>query len=102
VLIKNINNTYVSAITEGGTIVLRFSDNQTGRQIIVKDSGLGMDKETCEKLFSGFTRNTTTGTSGEKGTGLGLGIVKKILDAHGYAISVESTIGAGTTFSVSL
>lgn len=100
--INNLVGNAVKFTPEGGTIVLRFSDNHTGRQIIVKDSGLGMDKETCEKLFSGFTRNTTTGTSGEKGTGLGLGIVKKILDAHGYSISVESTIGAGTEFTIRL
>ena len=61
-----------------------------------------MPKEVCENIFTGFARNSTIGTGGEKGTGLGLGIVKKIVDAHGFNIHVESEEGKGSHFIISM
>jgi len=100
--INNLVGNAVKFTPENGTIRLRFTVEAIGKSIKVSDTGQGMDKETCDKLFAGFIRKTTTGTSGEKGTGLGLGIVKKILDAHDYTIQVESAPGMGTTFSILL
>ncbi len=66
------------------------------------DNGLGMPQKVCETLFDDNLRATTLGTYGEKGSGLGIGIVKKIVDAHNFTITVNSEEGKGTTFTISL
>jgi len=67
--------------------------------ITIEDNGIGMTKEQIEKLFIPFF--TTKATAG-KGTGLGLWIIKQIIEAHGGAIGVESKYGAGTKFIINL
>lgn len=77
----------------------------TTRQIIlsVSDQGIGMDKETVDQMFTRFYRADKARTQqGTKGYGLGLSIAKKIVDAHGGKIHVESTLGKGTTFRIEL
>ncbi len=98
--LNNLVGNSVKFTPEGGKISLSFNLDDGSKSIVVADSGQGMDQETCERLFSGFTRKSTMGTFGEKGTGLGLGIVKKIIDAHGFSISVASKPGEGTRFTI--
>ena len=64
--------------------------------VIIGDTGVGMDDEVREKLFTPFF------TTKEDGTGLGLVTSKKIIDAHGGHIRVESQPGKGTSFFISL
>ena len=68
----------------------------------IKDTGIGMSKEYLPTLFEPFSReqNTTTGRVG--GTGLGMPIVKKMVDLMGGSIEVESELGKGTVFTVTL
>jgi len=98
--LNNLVGNSVKFTPEGGKISLEFHTDIIGSYIQVKDSGVGMDQETINRLFSGFTRKSTMGTYGEKGTGLGLGIVKKIVDAHGFQIQVHSEAGAGSAFVI--
>ncbi|MDE2489929.1 MAG: HAMP domain-containing histidine kinase [Elusimicrobia bacterium] len=79
---------------EGGKVV----------EVTVADSGRGMDDADRRRLFQPFTqgRNVAEGVSGPKGTGLGLYIVKSIVDQHGGRIGVESTPGRGTLITFSL
>lgn len=100
--LNNLVGNAVKFTPSGGTIALTFIKNLSGSYILVKDNGMGMDDETRNHLFSGFTRKTTVGTFGEKGTGLGLGIVKKIIDAHDFSIKVESKTGQGSTFIIKI
>jgi signal transduction histidine kinase len=65
-------------------------------EVIFVDTGIGMAKEVMEKLWTPFF------TTKAKGMGLGLSICKRIIEAHGGRISVESTIGKGTTFKVTI
>ncbi|HPE36559.1 MAG TPA: ATP-binding protein, partial [Spirochaetales bacterium] len=65
--------------------------------IIVRDSGTGMDKETQARIFGPFYS-----ASGRGGTGLGLLIVRNIVEAHGGTLAFDSSPGAGTTFTLSL
>lgn len=76
---------FLSAETEGADFVIR-----------VKDNGVGMDAETLENLFVPFY------TKKKKGTGLGMCIAKKIVEAHSGKISVLSRIGNGTEFIITL
>lgn len=66
--------------------------------LTVSDTGTGMDAETLERIFDPLFTTKAPGV----GTGLGLTIVRRIVSAHGGAISVRSVAGAGTTFSVFL
>jgi signal transduction histidine kinase len=99
-----INNLLANAIKftpENGSISVNVTvgDNL---QIAIIDSGVGMSKRVSEGILSGFTRHSSLGTDGEKGTGLGLGIVKKILDAHGFTINVKSEEGMGSEFIINI
>lgn len=99
-----LNNLLANAIKftpENGSISINVTEG-TDLQIAIVDSGVGMPKKVSENIFSGFARNSSLGTDGEKGTGLGLGIVKKIIDAHGFTIKVKSEEGMGSEFIISI
>ncbi|MCF0202827.1 MAG: response regulator [Bacteroidaceae bacterium] len=68
----------------------------------VKDSGIGMSREFLKDIFVPFTRERTSTVSGIQGTGLGMAIVKNIIDMMGGAITVESEQGKGTEFIITL
>ncbi len=79
-------------------------NSQRWIEIIVGDTGRGMDGSDRQRLFQPFSqgRNVTDGVAGPKGTGLGLYIVKSIIDQHGGRIEVRSVPGQGTQISFSL
>ncbi len=79
---------------------LRFERDEV--VISVQDEGQGIPQGEHGKLFDAFTVTSVRGTAGEKSTGLGLAIVKKIVEGHGGRIRVESEVGRGTTFFISL
>ncbi|WP_071191462.1 hybrid sensor histidine kinase/response regulator [Trichormus sp. NMC-1] len=66
----------------------------------VQDSGIGISKHDQKRLFQPFNRGENVGSI--SGTGMGLAIVKKCVEAHGGEISVDSQVGVGTTFTVIL
>lgn len=101
-VLNNLVSNSVKFTPENGTISINVSENNDKLEISVVDSGVGMPKEISENIFSGFTRKSTIGTSGEKGTGLGLGIVKKIIDSHDFSIRVESEVGEGSKFIITI
>ena len=68
----------------------------------IRDQGVGMEEEDLKRLFAPFGMAKSKKTGGEKSTGLGLFISKKIVESHGGEISVESRIGEGSVFRVSL
>lgn len=69
---------------------------------VIKDNGIGMSKEYLPHLFEEFSRERTSTESKITGTGLGMPIVKKLVDLMGGTITVESEAGVGTTFTVIL
>lgn len=71
-------------------------------RVSVKDEGPGISKEDQSRLFGEFQRLAAQPTDGEKSTGIGLSIVKKIVEVHGGTISVFSKLGEGATFSFEL
>ena len=81
-----------------GTIRLVTEHDGDRVRIHVIDDGKGMGPETLERIFTPFF---TTKPVGE-GTGLGLSISHQIIEKHGGTIDVESTLGEGTTFHISL
>jgi len=73
-----------------------------GIRLMVVDTGIGISEEEIEQVFEKFYRIKTEQTRSISGSGLGLSIVKGIVEAHGGAVHVESEAGNGTTFIVSL
>ncbi len=73
-----------------------------GVSIEVRDTGVGIPEAEQSKLFQRFFRSSTARDAVIPGTGLGLTIVKAIVEAHGGTISFESAAGQGTTFQVEL
>ncbi|WP_072358311.1 sensor histidine kinase [Chitinophaga sancti] len=72
----------------------------TDIQISISDNGIGMDKETIRYIFDKFYRNQKDLTQNAKGLGLGLHYVKQCIDAHQWAVRVESEPGMGSTFVI--
>lgn len=71
-------------------------------QIIVEDNGIGIAKSHLKKIFEPFERVANTTLSGIHGTGLGLTIVKNLVDLLGGKLTVDSTLGKGTRFTITL
>lgn len=92
----------------GGRIVIGAEQVREGGQrwveVSVSDTGRGMDEADRQRLFQPFTqgRNITDGVAGHKGTGLGLYIVRSIIEQHGGRIDVRSVPGQGTIIRFSL
>ncbi len=68
----------------------------------VTDNGVGMAPEKLEKLFRIEEKTSTPGTGGEAGTGLGLHLCKELVEKNGGEITIESTLGLGSTFRFTL
>jgi PAS domain S-box-containing protein len=98
VILTNLSRNALQAIGRKGRIDLRLTWKLlTNRlDLTISDDGCGIPKENIHKLFSPFF------TTKDRGTGLGLALVKKAVDLLSGEISVESTVGVGTTFTVSL
>lgn len=77
-------------------------DDLTGLRFIVKDTGIGMSPEYIPHMYDPFSQERAKLNNSTKGTGLGLPIVKSLVDAMGGSISVKSELGVGTEFTVDL
>ena len=79
----------------------RFEDQSTLR-FIIKDTGIGMDKDYLPKIFDAFTQEDATTTNKYGGSGLGMAITKNIVEMMNGSIAVESEKGVGSTFTVNV
>ncbi|MEO5510094.1 MAG: hybrid sensor histidine kinase/response regulator [Longimicrobiales bacterium] len=84
------------------TVVVTIAPLGRTIEVCVTDQGPGIPADELDKLFKPFSRTSVKPTSGEKSTGLGLLIAKQVVDAHGGTIRVESVVGTGTSFVVTL
>lgn len=83
-----------------GTIILSVQEYENSVSIIVSDTGIGIDEENLEHIFERFYQ--ANNNSNEKGTGIGLALVKSIIEAHKGRVKVRSVDKKGTTFIVDL
>jgi signal transduction histidine kinase len=101
--IDNLVSNAVKYSPIGGQIAVNVRQDQEHTLISVTDEGPGLSPEDMGRLFGRFQRLSAKPTAGESSTGLGLSIVKRIIDMHGGSVNAESTgPGMGATFIVSL
>lgn len=100
----NLIDNAIKYNTKNGTVTMRlevFFDRKIAK-ISIEDTGIGMTKKDQDQLFKKFFRGTKVETIEPNGSGLGLYIVKKIVEQHGGKIEVSSREGRGSLFSITL
>ena len=93
---SNIVKNAIEVMPQGGTLAINSRVEQENVEVTFADTGLGIPLEVMGKLWTPFF------TTKSKGLGLGLAICKRIVETHGGKILVESTVGKGTTFRITL
>ncbi|HEY3430245.1 MAG TPA: sensor histidine kinase, partial [Cyclobacteriaceae bacterium] len=101
-VLRNLISNALKFSFERGKIDIRVTTTANSLEIDVRDEGKGMDGETIASLLSASLTVSTAGTDNEKGTGLGIALCRNYLMKAGGNLSVESTPGKGTTFTISV
>ena len=86
----------------GGKVEIAVERDGAYALVHVRDTGVGMDAVDIERIFEPFVRLESAPAHETDGAGLGLAIVRAIVTAHGGTLSVHSTRGAGSTFTIRL
>lgn len=100
--LRNIINNAIKYTESGDKISVRAVQENGSTKITIEDTGVGMDEEVKAKLFSLEGTVSQLGTSGERGTGLGLVLVKNFVELNGGSLSVTSEKNKGSRFVVEL
>ena len=101
-VIDNLINNAIKFSPDGGTITVSLSDEKTQVHLAVADEGVGVPKEKQSRIFERFYQVDGSSRRRFGGTGVGLAIVKRIVDAHSGRIWVESEEGRGSAFHILL
>jgi ligand-binding sensor domain-containing protein/signal transduction histidine kinase/CheY-like chemotaxis protein/AraC-like DNA-binding protein len=101
-VVRNLLSNSVKFTDYNGKIAVSALGTEHAVTLLINDSGVGMSKEQLERLFKVDKNNVSKGTAGEHGTGLGLVISHEFVKANNGTIHVESEIGKGTTFHVTV
>ncbi len=98
----NLLDNAVKFSPAGGTIAVTASAGGSAIQCSIADHGIGISEADFERIFDKFFRSEAAESNNIAGTGLGLPLVKHIVESHGGTISLSSRFGSGSTFTVSL
>lgn len=104
-IIGNLISNALKFTPRNGRIYVSLTVNEAKKQVLVlrvQDSGIGMSEEQIRQLYSGNTSQHRTGTEGEETSGLGMLFIKKSVELHRGKISVDSTPGKGTCFTIEI
>ncbi len=103
----NLVSNSIKFTPECGTVTVTIEWRDKGLDtesavLIVADTGIGMPPSLIESVFDPYVQGDPSGTGRARGTGLGLAVCKRLVDAHDGTIEIKSTVGEGTTVTVAL
>ena len=101
-MVDNLLDNAVKYTPSGGRVSVRLTASDHQIQLQVSDTGIGIDNLARQRIFERFYRVDKARSRDLGGTGLGLSIVKNIAEQHGGAVQLESELGVGSTFTVTL
>ncbi len=101
-VLTNLIDNALRHTPEQGSVTVRLEKSDKQLAISVADTGFGIPEEDIPYIFERFYKADKARTRGKGGTGLGLAIAKNIVERHNGNLSVESTLGEGTTFFIKL
>jgi len=101
-MVANLLSNAIKYTLSGGQVTVAVAADDSHVHVSISDTGIGIAEEDIPRIFGEFVRAKMARDSEVRGTGLGLAIVESVVEAHGGAISVTSTLGEGSTFTVSL
>ncbi len=107
-ILLNLLSNAMKFTKPGGLVSVRIIQKKNAKEgyaayeFQVKDTGIGMSQDFLKHVFDPFERERTSTVSGIQGTGLGMAITRNIVDMMGGTVAVDSEVGKGTTFTVSL
>ncbi|MDT8323143.1 MAG: PAS domain-containing sensor histidine kinase [Bacteroidota bacterium] len=99
-ILNNLLSNALKFSTSGSTITVTCAMGDGEVLLSVRDEGPGIPADEIDLLFRPFARTSVRSTGGERSTGLGLSIVKRIVEGHGGRIRADSVVGEGSTFTV--
>ena len=106
-ILSNVVSNAIKYTDKGGAVEVsvrlnKQAENRYEMTAVVTDTGIGMSKDFLPNIFTSFTRERTQQTNDIQGTGLGMGITKRLVDIMGGSIEIESVLGVGTTVTITL
>lgn len=102
VIVKNLVGNAIQYNTAGGQVEVTIAPSAGAQVLRVRDTGIGIPQQDLARVFERFYRVDTARSRETGGTGLGLSIVRHAVERHGGTIGVDSLLGEGTTFTVTL
>jgi signal transduction histidine kinase len=101
-VLNNLIGNAIKFTPRGGHVEVSLREIDEGAELRVQDTGVGIDPQELPRVFERFYRGSIPGEQRSGGSGLGLSIVRSIVDMHGGRVSIESALGHGTTVVVAL
>ncbi|HVL54433.1 MAG TPA: HAMP domain-containing sensor histidine kinase [Vitreimonas sp.] len=101
-VVTNLVGNAIKFTPRGGRVEVTAGPSREGARIEVRDTGVGIDASELPRIFDRFYRGSRANEARGSGSGLGLAIVRSIVDMHRGTVAVESRLGAGSRFTVTL
>jgi len=101
-VIRNLISNAIKFTRSGGKVRVSATPVGEHAEVVVADDGVGMEQARIEKVLAGQNPDSTYGTKGEKGTGVGLGLIHAFLEKHETSLALGSAPGEGTRASFRL
>lgn len=102
VIINNLLNNAIKFTPDGGTVYISANKNNDQVEVSIKDTGIGMDQKIIDNLLQSKKIDSTPGTRDEKGTGLGVALIKDFVKKNNGSLAIYSASGKGTDFRFTL
>jgi signal transduction histidine kinase/CheY-like chemotaxis protein len=99
-ILINVTSNAIKYTPKGGSVWITASEGEGGIEFKIRDTGVGIPPHKLEKLFDRFERGEDSYSRSQEGTGIGLNLTRRLVELNGGSISVESTEGQGSIFTV--